>query len=218
MRIKTNITCLNDIYALNEFFDDHEHYWGIPADPLEHLPKFESRKEYLTRVHGNMWDLQKFDHGWHWKIPYWKLAVYIINSNINKSFSLSFSYYCKQVDSQFQKYFLEQFEPRKYRRWNYYYNYFIDDNGLIQRIEIPKRKKKLTLTDFKNDITWEYYGKNYTYYRDKAEFEDYRKKNRREWKIYNLQIKLEKYQKYFKERKLKDKQRKHEQRINKTIK
>lgn len=204
-----NITNLKDL----EYFEEHDEWLDLDYcvtkcnkgydDPLEHLPKFENQASYLH-------NRDYYDRYYHYyKINPYKLAERIIIKNIGKSHDISYSYYLKQFPSNYKRYDIDyawndNFKHRRYRR--YLPEFYIDNEGLIQVNKSTKIKRNLTLHDYKNDTTWEYYGKDYRYHRDKAEFEDFRRKSKREWKIYNLQIKLEKYQKYFKERKLKDKE------------
>jgi len=137
MRLKTNITCLADLeYWVEEDEDIFFREAHVEIDePFEHLPKFESRKEYLTRVHGNMWDLPKFDHSWYWKLPLQKKLRYIINNNIGKSYDLTFSYCCKKL----KYYDLREDFTHYFKPYYYYYrgfhnmnDYLVDDDGLIQ--------------------------------------------------------------------------------------
>ena len=69
-------------------------------DELEKLPKRESRKAYLTRKYGDMWDLPRFDHPWYRSnksdLAYVK-AQRVIKKFFGKSFNKAFSYYCKLV-------------------------------------------------------------------------------------------------------------------------
>lgn len=95
-------------------------------DKYDELPFRESRANYLTRVYGNMWNLQKFDYYQSNKGAYC-ILYRILKSNINKSFDLAFSYYCKKVEKQYQYLFLREFEY-KYR----YKNYWIDKNKIIR--------------------------------------------------------------------------------------
>ena len=92
---------------------------------FDKLPFRESRKEFLTRKYGNMYNLNKFDQPWHKDLIYYKLADYILNNNIGKSFDMAFHYYCTKVPKYQQCLFLQNF--RTYNR------YYIDENGLIKK-------------------------------------------------------------------------------------
>lgn len=209
MRLKTNITCLADLeYWVEEDEDIFFRKAHVEIDEqFEHLPKRENRKEYLTRVYGNMWDLNKFDHSWYWKIPYWKKINQIIDKNVGKSFDLTFSYICKKFDIQFQKYFLDSFDGYYRHKFN---NHYIDDNGLIQETKVTKLKKEIYLYNYilattddlrihpykcilgKNLITGikfiTFKCKDYQYYRAKAIFLSKAKKLARQEKLRKTQI------------------------------
>ena len=62
----------------------------------------------------------------------------IIENNIGKSFSLAFSYYCKQVPKYQQHVFLEEFNNDINSRYTQYF--YIDEDGLIQRKKDIKRR------------------------------------------------------------------------------
>lgn len=176
MWLKTNISCLKDLEYFDEIDPTEEDielgfgnwktvYIKGLDDPLEHLPKFESRKEYLTRVYGNMWDLDKFDHSWYWKSPYWKLAKRIIEKNIGKSYDLAFSYFCKQLPYSFlQEEFTDYFIPDYYylyfakeNPWKLRNDYIVDENKLIQLN--PDRYIKSSNLNWKKIDSQSYYEK-----------------------------------------------------------
>lgn len=103
-------------------------------DKLDYLPKKESRKEYLTRKHGTMWNLQKFDHSWHRsdKNDYaWVKAERIIKKYIGKQYDKAFSEYCQLVE-QYEYYRFENyFEKTPGSLWEP--EYIIDVQGRIQK-------------------------------------------------------------------------------------
>lgn len=104
------------------------------GEDIEHLPKFEGRKEYITRVIGNMWDIYDYKNP---SYRPWKIANRIIEHNIGKSFALAFSYYCKKVRKQDQFEFLKDFEEGQWGCRNP--EYYVDEQGLIQRAREPRR-------------------------------------------------------------------------------
>lgn len=111
-------------------------------EKLETLPLRESRKEFLTRKHGDMWDLPRFDHPWHRSdsndIPSVK-AERIIKKYMGKSFDKAFSEYCKKVEIYEQREFLDLFQDRRY----YSADYKIDSQKRIQlNPDRYQRKKK----------------------------------------------------------------------------
>lgn len=110
---------------------------------LEELPFKESRKAYITRKFGDMWDLTKFDHSWMRsdKNDYPDIkAERVIKKYMGKSFAKAFSEFCKLVKINEQNNFLDLF---KGRRWEYA-DYIIDKQGRIQlnpNRYIPRKKK-----------------------------------------------------------------------------
>lgn len=115
---------------------------AVNLEELENLPKKESRKAYLTRKYGDMWDLPKFDHPWMRSdksdYPY-IIAERVIKKFLGKSFDKAFSYFCKLVPKHEQNEFLRKFKPRY--RWEP--DYIIDNQKRIQlnpnRYTRPKR-------------------------------------------------------------------------------
>lgn len=106
-------------------------------DILENLPFKESRKDYLTRKYGDMWNLDKFDHRWERsnKNYYdWFKANNVIKKYLGKSFNEAFSYYCKLVPQYEQSTFLGKFNLGRHKYFYHYYipDYIIDDDGNIQ--------------------------------------------------------------------------------------
>ena len=80
---------------------------------LDSLPKKESRKAYLTKKHGDMWNLHHFDHSWHRsdKNDYvWVKVKRVIKKYMGKSFDEAFSYFCTLVPKHEQSEFLKEFE------------------------------------------------------------------------------------------------------------
>lgn len=114
----------------------------IDIKKLSKLPFKESRKDYLTRKFGDMWNIAKFDHPWHDGEPSespWKRAEWILKKNIGKSFDDAFSYYCTFVEKHEQRYFLREFQPRYWHTPDY----IIDNQKRIQvNPDRYKRKKK----------------------------------------------------------------------------
>jgi len=138
-------------------------------DNLENLPKRESRKDYLTRKYGDMWDLKKFDHP-HYRSENsdypWVKAERVIKKFIGKQFDKAFSYYCKQVE-QFEQYHFHTYFKKDEHRWNRSYpsKFIVDKNGNIQRNKEYEQKpwkkknkdKKVIFTSF--DYKEGYYNK-----------------------------------------------------------
>jgi hypothetical protein len=110
-------------------------------EELNEFPLFESRKRYITRKFGNMYNLNKFDHkGMEYDYKIEKLAKGIIIKNIGKTYDLAFSYFCKKVSKDKQhifEYFFEQDKIQDYYK-NIYYGYYVDDNRLIQENKYKK--------------------------------------------------------------------------------
>ena len=103
---------------------------------LEELPKFESRKFYLTRKYRDMWNLDRFDRPRYWrKEPYRKIKDRILHHYIGRNFDDAFSYYCKKVPQFYQFLFLEEFE-NPFSRWN---RWSLDENKNIVYIPYQYR-------------------------------------------------------------------------------
>lgn len=116
---------------------------------LENLPKRESRKEYLTKKYGDLWNLKKFDHPWHRSdkndMP-WVIADRVIKKFLGKSFDKAFSYYCKLVPKHEQSEFLRDFKPGY--RWEA--KYILDKQKRIQLNpdRYIRKKKDIHLKSF----------------------------------------------------------------------
>lgn len=121
-------------------------------EKLETLPIRESRKEFITREYGDMWNLSRFDHSWDisekGNLPV-NIAERIIKKYMGKSFDDAFSEYCKKVKIHQQKDFLDLFKDRI---WNYA-DYMIDSEKRIQlnpnRYQRKKRPIKFRSFDYK---------------------------------------------------------------------
>lgn len=109
---------------------------------LEELPKFESRKQYLTRKWGNMYDLHRFDHPLSMRAKYHKIKDRILHHYIGKSFDDAFSYYCTKVPAQYQKIFLKAFET-PFSRWN---EWSLDEN---KNIVYTKRESYISQSEWR---------------------------------------------------------------------
>jgi len=105
---------------------------NLNYDKYDELPYKESRYKYITRKYGNMYNISKFDHPWMRYSNSYKLVFRILNNNINKSFDLAFSYYCKKVDKQHQYLFLREFEYQNIHRYFKNRGYWIDENKIIR--------------------------------------------------------------------------------------
>lgn len=97
----------------------------------EELPKFESRKYYLTRKYKDMYNLQRFDRPDNRGTKYWKIKDRILHYYIGKSFDDAFSHYCTLVPKDYQHLFLEAFE-NPFSRWS---EWDLDDNKNIIHIK-----------------------------------------------------------------------------------
>lgn len=81
-------------------------------EKLEELPKKESRKEYITRKYGDMWDLRRFDHPWYRSDKNddpQVIAKRVIKKYLGKSFDDAFSYYCTLVKKHEHDEFLYEY-------------------------------------------------------------------------------------------------------------
>ena len=106
------------------------------------LPKFESRKQYLTKKWGNMYDLHRFDHPLSMRAKYHKIKDRILHHYIGKSFDDAFSYYCTKVPAQYQKIFLKAFET-PFSRWN---EWSLDEN---KNIVYTKRESYISQSEWR---------------------------------------------------------------------
>jgi len=93
----------------------------------EELPKFESRKQYLTRKYKDMYNLGRFDHPLSMRTKYYKVKERILYHYIGKPFDEAFSHFCKIVPKHYQSLFLEEFES-PFSRWN---EWKLDENKNI---------------------------------------------------------------------------------------
>jgi hypothetical protein len=230
--LKTNIRTLDDLKEWEEV-DTWEEYcergaWGyeVVVDPLEHLPKRLNHAKYL---------LDRWRYYYHYyKIKPYVLANRIIEKNIGKPYDSTYSYYLKKFPANYSiKDIVEawdwKFAKPGYWRTRNWAEYYVDDEGLIQVKQQPKSKIEINLYNYilatENDLRIHPYKcifdkslitgrnyitfncKDYQYYRAKSIFLSKAKKLARQEKLrkssidYNLILK----------------QRKHEQRINKTI-
>ena len=109
---------------------------------MKELPKFESRKQYLTKKWGNMYDLHRFDHPLSMRAKYHKIKDRILHHYIGKSFDDAFSYYCTKVPAQYQKIFLEEFET-PFSRWS---EWSLDEN---KNIVYTKRESYISQSEWR---------------------------------------------------------------------
>lgn len=121
-------------------------------DKLENLPKKESRKEYITRKYGDMWNLRRFDHPWSRSdsndYP-WVKANRVIKKYLGRSFDKAFSEYCRKVKLHEQDEFLRLFRGTRWHEPDY----LIDSQKRIQfnpnRYKGRKRDIIFTSADYK---------------------------------------------------------------------
>jgi hypothetical protein len=74
-------------------------------------------------------------------ISLFKRIKYIIESNIGKSFDIAFSNFCEQVPVYQQKFFMQEFDKKRWQNYCSYY-YYIDKQGNIQKYKEPRLKQK----------------------------------------------------------------------------
>lgn len=85
----------------------------------------------------------------------WLFKDYVIEKNVGKSFSQAFSYFCKFVDRQYQKYFLEAFQNYEApRRKHYFEKYWIDENDVIQKVDEKKEKSEIVFISSDYEEKW----------------------------------------------------------------
>lgn len=149
-------------------------------EKLENLPFKASRKEYITEKYGNMWNINNFDHPWCLSNKT-KTPRFILKNVIKKfkgdSFEHAFSYYCKLVNRENQRFFIEYFFPRSPSQW-----IFEEDFVLVNNI----------ITKSSNH--WRNNRNSKNKFNSKKEYYEYIKANRKEERD-NIQNKNNK--KYF---------------------
>lgn len=101
----------------------------------------------------------KRSYKWYWNSRHHMIGDYsiwtalnnLIERNIGKSFDLTFHYFCKHFPKRYQHKFLDCFGSN----YNWWTNYYIDDNGLIQTYypkNVYKGPYKVKSLDYK--IQW----------------------------------------------------------------
>lgn len=124
-------------------------------DKLEDLP-IDTLSLYLRKKHLNglapyyTWN-RKRHTDWEGKVGNMSMYSYtlmVIDNNIGKSFDMAFSYFCSKVPKNCQHIFLSYFRGYHYRG----YDYYIDENGLIQENVYKKWVKKRNLTYRSDDF------------------------------------------------------------------
>lgn len=130
-------------------------------DTLDKLPFKESRKSYLTRKYGSMWNLNRFDNPYYKsnKGDYaWVKADRVIKKFLGKSFDKAFSYYCNQVEIYEQFEFLDNFKQHSHWGYSIYPSeYIVDDNGNIQINPEYKKRRWHRKKDTSDGVTFESY-------------------------------------------------------------
>lgn len=110
------------------------------------LPFRESRKAYLTRVYGDMWNLHRFEHPWNTsKLTSWALATRIVKAHIGEHVDLAFSTYMHQkADWHPIDDFYWVFSNR---RWRAFFGYYLREGIITYNASRPryyKSKEKLS--------------------------------------------------------------------------
>ena len=121
-----------------------EYIDSLPVDTLSlHLQKKDMKNHWSNRS-----DTHKVNH-----VYPWKHAHRILEKYVGKPFDQAFTRYCQIVPKYQQKDFLDAVKQDKrfYRRYN---DYFVDDQGLIQRTN-PKNKYKGPYVFQSADYTFE---------------------------------------------------------------
>jgi hypothetical protein len=157
---KINLNKYQPIDHKNEFYWDS--YYDRHYDDFDDLSKRENRAANLARRYGDMWNVMDY-RNYKNPSPY-KIAERILRKNIGKSFDSAFSYYCKQVDIQYQTIFLKEVK-RDCGRYRYYSKFFIDDDGLI-RHSCHNKSKKVNFESVDYKTTWVHKKTDH----DKSEF------------------------------------------------
>jgi len=106
--------------------------WMKNIEKLEKLPLRESRKVYLTRKLGNMYNSLRTNHHWDYSektdSPWW-VAQKTLAHFTDKPFDDAYSYYCKKV-KYWERWPFLNILPLSEQRWS---GYFIDDEGIIRK-------------------------------------------------------------------------------------
>lgn len=105
--------------------------WTTKKERFDNLPIKESRKYFITREFGNMYNIDKFDHPWkrsHKKDSINRRIDKVICKFLGKHFNNAFSYFCHlpKINLYDQNYFLNYFFNPRYER-----KYSLDNNYII---------------------------------------------------------------------------------------
>lgn len=123
---------------------------NIDLNKLSDLPYRE-----FTRHNRNRWSYRKhiYHNIGHYS-PY-QLVDRVCKMYLGQHINDAFSYYCKLVPKYQQKYFLEEFQEKKWR----YKPYILDNNIIILNRKYKEKKiYKIYSDDYK--IGWKYIGKD----------------------------------------------------------
>lgn len=128
---------------------------NIDLEILKNLPTKESRKAYITRKYGDMWNLRKFDNPWYRSNrtdQYWFILDKVLKKFLGKSVDKAYSKYCKLVRFDEKEYFWKKFTDL---RWGGP-NYLIDANKNIQlNPKIYSRpKKRIVFRSFDYEVSY----------------------------------------------------------------
>lgn len=114
----------------NQEIEFHETYGYVKSSIFKSLPCDDYPFRSGMKNDRHWWGYRGSERTKH-GLNTWAFMEYVIEKNIGKSFSQAFSYYCKFVNRQYQKYFLERFENYNSIGRGYNERYWIDDNDII---------------------------------------------------------------------------------------
>lgn len=133
--------------------------WKTNQEDFENMPKRESRKYYLTKLLGDLYNSDKFDHPWYRSHNKDITSIRIdkvVKKFIGKSFDDAFSYFCKlpKITLVDQDAFIKEFYLERYGRYIFFNKYCLDECKNIilnpNYFKIKKNKEiKVKTFDFK---------------------------------------------------------------------
>lgn len=147
------------LVGMLEVPEDEILYHPLGGFPLEVINCDMPFRAHMKN-HSNWWGYRGSERTKH-GLNTWAFIDYVIEANIDKSFSQAFSYFCKFVNPQYQKYFLERFNNYNTRsHWGGYWGkYWIDSNDIIRAkenrdIKRWKSNKKGVFMSHDYEETW----------------------------------------------------------------